>query len=137
MTTPRTRPGDLFDPACPTRQVLDRIGGKWESMAIKVLADGLPGEIRFAELRRRIPGISQKMLSQTLRSLERDGLVSRRVEPTVPPAVHYTLTPLGRSLNGPLGVLREWAERHVLDIESARTSYDGRAAAGNTGERLV
>ncbi|GAA5040687.1 DNA-binding HxlR family transcriptional regulator [Thermocatellispora tengchongensis] len=126
MTTPTTKtaPGDLFDPACPTRQVLDRIGGKWESMLIKVLADAAPGEVRFAELRRRVTGISQKVLSQTLRSLERDGLVRRRVEPTVPPAVHYSLTPLGRSLDGPLAGVRAWAEMNILAIESARAAYD-------------
>nr|BFE99397.1 helix-turn-helix domain-containing protein [Streptoalloteichus tenebrarius] len=106
--------------------MLDRVGGKWESMVIKVLAVASPGEVRFADLRRRVPGISQKMLSQTLRSLERDGLVTRRVEPTVPPAVHYSLTPLGLSLDGPLGVLRAWAERHVLEIEAARARYDGK-----------
>ncbi|SHF15283.1 winged helix-turn-helix transcriptional regulator [Streptoalloteichus hindustanus] len=121
---PDDSPGDLFNPACPTRQVLDRLSGKWESMLIKVLAGAAPGEVRFAELRRRVSGISQKMLSQTLRSLERDGLVARRVEPTVPPAVHYSLTPLGLSLDGPLDVLRQWAERHVVEIETARTRYD-------------
>ncbi|SEM26245.1 winged helix-turn-helix transcriptional regulator [Nonomuraea pusilla] len=126
MTTPAAHPspGDLFDPACPTRQVLDRIGGKWESMLIKVLADAEPGEVRFAELRRRVTGISQKMLSQTLRSLERDGLVRRRVEPTVPPAVHYSLTPLGRSLDGPLAAVRAWAERHITAVVAARAAYD-------------
>ncbi|OPG14144.1 helix-turn-helix domain-containing protein [Microbispora sp. GKU 823] len=126
MTTPaaHSSPGDLFDPACPTRQVLDRIGGKWESMLIKVLADAEPSEVGFAELRRRITGISQKMLSQTLRSLERDGLVRRRVEPTVPPAVHYSLTPLGRSLDGPLAEVRAWAERHIPAVVAARAAYD-------------
>lgn len=93
--------GDLLDPLCPTRQLLDRIGTKWTSMAVKVLAGAAPGEVRFAELRRRIPGISQKMLSTTLQSLVSDGLAARRVEPTVPPAVHYRLTELGLSLETP------------------------------------
>ncbi|SEG72444.1 transcriptional regulator, HxlR family [Actinacidiphila yanglinensis] len=109
--------GDLLDPRCPTRQLLDRIGTKWTSMAVKVLAEQAPGEVRFAELRRRIPGISQKMLSVTLQSLARDGLVARRVEPTVPPAVHYRLTELGRSLEGPLSALRVWAETHMPEID--------------------
>jgi DNA-binding HxlR family transcriptional regulator len=109
--------GDLLDPRCPTRQLLDRIGTKWTSMTVKVLAEEAPGELRFAELRRRIPGISQKMLSVTLRGLARDGLVARRVEPTVPPAVHYRLTDLGRSLERPLAALRDWAETHMREID--------------------
>ncbi|MFF5405877.1 winged helix-turn-helix transcriptional regulator [Streptomyces misionensis] len=118
MTTAKpARRGDLFDPRCPTRQLLDRIGTKWTSMAVKVLAEAAPGEVRFAELRRRMPGISQKMLSVTLRGLVRDGLVARRVEPTVPPGVHYKLTDLGRSLEAPLSALRTWAEAHMADIE--------------------
>jgi DNA-binding HxlR family transcriptional regulator len=126
VTTPvrNDRPGDLFDPRCPTRQVLDRIGGKWESMIIKVLDEAPSGEVRFAALRRLVAGVSQKMLSQTLRSLERDGLVARRVEPIMPPAVHYSLTPLGRSLTGPLATLRDWAELHVREVEHARQHYD-------------
>ena len=109
--------GDLLNPLCPTRQLLDRIGTKWTSMVVKVLAETDPGEVRFAELRRRIPGISQKMLSVTLQSLVRDGLVARRVEPTVPPAVHYRLTELGLSLEGPLSALRVWAETHMPEID--------------------
>src|SRR6478735_3006505 len=112
---PSRRPGergDLLDPCCPTRQLLDRIGTKWTSIAVKVLAEEAPEELRFAELRRRIPGISQKMLSVTLQSLARDGLVARRVEPTVPPRVHYRLTELGLSLEDVLAALRDWAEQH-------------------------
>ncbi|WP_078992927.1 winged helix-turn-helix transcriptional regulator [Streptomyces sp. MMG1121] len=114
MTT--SQRGDLFDPLCPTRQLLDRIGTKWTSMAVKVLAEEAPGEIRFADLRRRMPGVSQKMLSVTLQSLVRDGLVARRVEATVPPAVHYRLTDLGLSLEQPLAALRAWAEQHMPEI---------------------
>jgi DNA-binding HxlR family transcriptional regulator len=132
VTTPRTgdpgrRPGergDLLDPRCPTRQLLDRIGTKWTSMAVKVLAEEAPDELRFAELRRRIPGISQKMLSVTLRSLARDGLVARRVEPTVPPAVHYRLTELGLSLEQPLAALRVWAETHMPEIDRSNRLAD-------------
>ncbi|MEV1027068.1 helix-turn-helix domain-containing protein [Streptomyces sp. NPDC050264] len=109
--------GDVLDPLCPTRQLLDRVGTKWTSMTVKVLAEEAPDELRFAELRRRIPGISQKMLSVTLQSLVRDGLVVRRVEPTVPPAVHYRLTDLGLSLEEPLAALRVWAETHMPEID--------------------
>jgi len=89
--------------------LLDRIGTRWTSMVVKVLAEEAPDELRFAELRRRISGISQKMLSVTLQSPVRDGLVARRVEP----AVHYRLTELGLSLEGPLSALRVWAETHM------------------------
>ncbi|UOZ10582.1 helix-turn-helix domain-containing protein [Amycolatopsis sp. WQ 127309] len=112
--------GDLFDPKCPTRRLLDRIGTKWTSMAVKVLAEAEPGEVRFAELQRRMPGVSQKMLSVTLQSLTRDGLVARRVEATVPPKVHYRLTDLGRSLEVPLAALRDWAEENMVAVDRAR-----------------
>lgn len=130
------RRGDLFDPACPTRQLLDRVGTKWTVMIVKLLADADPGpgadagsgadsgagELRFAELERRMPGVSHKMLSQTLRTLGDDGLVRRRVEDTVPPRVFYSLTPLGRSLSTPLALLREWAEEHMAEVDDARTA---------------
>jgi DNA-binding HxlR family transcriptional regulator len=116
--------GDLFDPACPTRRLLDRIGTKWTSMAVKVLAEAEPDEVRFAELQRRMPGVSQKMLSVTLQSLTRDGLVSRRVEPAVPPKVHYRLTALGRSLEVPLAALRTWAEDNMAAIDRAIAAAD-------------
>ncbi|MFJ8916624.1 winged helix-turn-helix transcriptional regulator [Amycolatopsis sp. NPDC102389] len=126
-----TRRGDLFDPDCPTRRLLDRIGTKWTSMAVKVLAEASPHEVRFAELRRRIPGVSQKMLSVTLHSLVRDGLVVRRVEPTVPPRVHYALTDLGRSLDVPLAALRNWAEEHMSRIDEANAISDASAQSGS------
>ncbi|WP_225827491.1 winged helix-turn-helix transcriptional regulator [Streptomyces naphthomycinicus] len=118
--------GDLFDPACPTRRLLDRIGTKWTSMAVKVLAEAAPGEVRFAELLRRMPGVSQKMLSVTLRNLVRDGLVARRVEPTVPPAVHYRLTGLGLSLDTVLAAVRDWAEEHMAEVDHANALSDAR-----------
>ena len=120
MVTPRR--GDLFDPACPTRLLLDRIAGKWVVMVVKVLAEAEPGEVRFAELERRMPGVSHKMRSQTLRSLAGDGLVVRRVEPSVPPRVFYRLTPLGRSLDVPLAALRTWAEDHMAEIDRPQPS---------------
>ncbi|MFD6453959.1 winged helix-turn-helix transcriptional regulator [Nocardia sp. NPDC060220] len=119
--------GDLFEAQCPTRQLLDRIGTKWTSMAVKVLAQAAPDEVRFAELRRRMPGVSQKMLSVTLHNLTRDGLVTRRVEPTVPPRVHYGLTEMGLSLEVPLAALRTWAEDHMAEIDRAGAVYDAHA----------
>ncbi|MEV0711605.1 winged helix-turn-helix transcriptional regulator [Nocardia aurea] len=116
--------GDLFAPDCPTRRLLDRLGTKWVSMVVKLLAEAAPGEVRFAELQRRMPGVSQKMLSVTLRSLSRDGLVARRVEPTVPPRVHYRLTDLGLSLENPLAALRAWAEEHMAEIDAAPQPED-------------
>nr|WSW71032.1 helix-turn-helix transcriptional regulator [Streptomyces sp. NBC_00995] len=138
MTTPgrgaarRGEHGDLFDPQCPTRQLLDRLGTKWTSMAVRTLADAAPDEVRFAELRRRMPGVSQKMLSVTLRSLTRDGLVARRVEPTVPPRVFYRLTGLGLSLEAVLAGLRTWAEAHMAEIGRANEADD---AAGREADR--
>jgi DNA-binding HxlR family transcriptional regulator len=112
--------------------VLDRVGGKWTSMLVKVLAGAEGGgEVRFSELRRRAPGISQKMLAQTLRALERDGLVARRVEATVPPRVHYSLTALGRSLDEPLAAIREWAELNMRAIDDNRAAFDARDAVAD------
>jgi DNA-binding HxlR family transcriptional regulator len=102
-------------------------------MAVKVLAEAHPHEVRFAELRRRMPGVSQKMLSVTLRNLSRDGLIARRVEPTVPPRVHYRLTDLGLSLEVPLAALRAWAEEHMAQIDSANAISDVRANTTDSG----
>lgn len=130
-TAPRGTRGDLFDPACATRKLLDRVGSKWVVMVVTVLSAAATGddgpEVRFAELRRRMPGVSQKMLAQTLRDLVADGLVARRVEPTVPPAVHYALTPLGRSLAVPLAGLKEWAEAHMREVDDHRDEVAGHA----------
>ncbi len=114
------RRGDLFDPGCPTRRLLDRIGTKWTSMIVKLLAEAHPDEMRFAELHRQMPGVSHKMLSQTLQSLTADGLVTRRVEPAIPPQVYYGLTELGLSLDRPLAAVRAWAEEHMAEIDEAR-----------------
>lgn len=112
-TSPR---GDLFDPTCPTRGLLDRVGSKWTVMTVLLLAEA--SDLRFSELRRAMAGVSQKMLSQTLRQLARDGLVSRRVDADItPPAVHYALTPLGRSLVPALTALRSWAEEHMREVD--------------------
>jgi DNA-binding HxlR family transcriptional regulator len=111
---------DVYDASCPTRQALDRIADKWSALIIGLLAER---PHRFGELRRKIGGISQKMLTQTLRSLEFDGLVSRRAFATVPVTVEYSLTSLGETLVAPLASLRDWAERHIEDLLDARTQH--------------
>jgi DNA-binding HxlR family transcriptional regulator len=108
---------DVYAAMCPTRQALDRIADKWTVLIIGSLARGTH---RFGELRREIDGISQKMLTQTLRSLEFDGLVARRVKPTVPVTVEYSLTATGRTLTEPLEAIRRWAERHIDEVLRAR-----------------
>lgn len=112
---------DPFNARCPTRQVLDRVGDKWAVLVMILLEDG---PLRFNELRRRIEAISQKMLSQTLKSLERDGLVTRSVFPTVPVTVEYALTDLGRTLSRTVDALRVWAEAHIGEVTAAQARYD-------------
>jgi DNA-binding HxlR family transcriptional regulator len=107
----------VLKPQCPSRVVLDRIADKWTALIIQVLAHGTQ---RYAELRRTIGGISQKMLTQTLRSLERDGLIVRKVHPVVPPKVEYSLTRLGRTLIDPLHALCRWSERHLPELQANR-----------------
>lgn len=110
--------------ACPVRQVLDHVGDKWTTLIIMLLDEG---PARFNALRRAIPDISQRMLTQTLRSLQRDGLVARKVFPTVPPAVEYSLTPLGRSLLGPIYALTQWADENFAQVMQARATYEAEA----------
>lgn len=112
---------DIMNAACPTRQVLDRIADKWTLLVIAALQDGT---LRFSELRRKVGGITQKMLTQTLRGLERDGLADREVIATVPVTVRYTLTPLGHSLADTAGAIREWAYANMDAIEAARGAYE-------------
>ena len=112
---------DPFQALCPTRRVLDRIGDTWAVLILIALDDGT---LRFNELRRRIENISQKMLSQTLKSLERDGLISRRAFATVPVTVEYALTPLGRTLASTVQALTQWAEAHIGEVEAAQQRYD-------------
>ncbi|HET7293140.1 MAG TPA: helix-turn-helix domain-containing protein [Vicinamibacteria bacterium] len=119
------RKGDVLNPSCPSREVLERIGEKWTALVIRVLADGTH---RYSDLQRRVGGVSQKMLTQTVRGLERDGLVVRRVFPVVPPRVEYSLTPLGRTLIEPLDAVCRWAERHLPEMLAAR-ARSGKAAA--------
>jgi DNA-binding HxlR family transcriptional regulator len=110
---------------CPSREVLDRIGDKWSVLILGQLADG---PRRFTELSRAIEGVSQKMLTQTLRGLERDGLITRTVHASVPPRVDYALTELGRTLSAPLHALEAWARDHMADVVRARTRYDTKQA---------
>ncbi len=111
---------------CPMRDILDRVGDKWSVLVVILLKDG---RLRFSHLRRAIDGISQRMLTQTLRQLERDGLVSRTVYPTVPVRVEYELTALGRTLIEPLSALANWAESYRQAILAARAAYDSREEA--------
>ena len=118
--------GDAFDPDCPTRVVLDRIGDKWTVLVIGSLEDG---SLRFSQLRARIGGVAPKVLTQTLRAMERDGLLTRTVHAQVPPRVDYELTPLGASLTAPIATLTDWAETHLTQILGSRDSYDAAAEA--------
>ncbi|GAA0960937.1 helix-turn-helix domain-containing protein [Kribbella koreensis] len=113
--------GDVFDPDCPTRLILDRIGDKWTVLALLLLSKG---PLRFTELRDGIGRVAPKVLTQTLRRLERDGLISREVFAEVPPRVVYTLTPMGESLITPIRAVSDWAEEHVPAISAAQNSYD-------------
>ncbi|MET7459099.1 helix-turn-helix domain-containing protein [Nonomuraea sp. NPDC005501] len=106
---------------CEVRQILDRVADKWSLLVIALLDSR---SLRFSELRREIDGVSQRMLSVTLRHLERDGLVTRTVHPVVPPRVDYALTPLGRTLHETIKSLVTWTERHQREIAEARAAYD-------------
>ncbi len=117
---------DVLDQSCPSRQVLNRIADKWTALVIYALSDQT---LRFSELRRRISGVSQKMLTQTLRRLERDGLVERTVYPVVPPRVEYRLTRLGASLGEPLSALCRWAEHRLPQMLAARERSQLKASA--------
>ncbi len=122
-------PGEAVPPAalqsdeCLARDVLDRVGDKWSVIVIYMLGFGTR---RFTDLKRSIDGISQRMLTVTLRGLERDGLVTRTVYPVVPPRVDYALTPMGRTLLATIAQLMEWAEEHRAEIGAARARYDAR-----------
>jgi DNA-binding HxlR family transcriptional regulator len=119
VATPPTNP---YDSKCPTRIVLDRIADKWTVLVLGLLAEQ---PLRFNQLRREIEGLTQKMASQTLKGLERDGLVLRKVTPTVPITVEYSITPLGRTLAATVDGLRLWAQDHIGDVIKAQKRYDG------------
>ena len=115
--------GDLFDAGCPTRLILDRIGDKWTVLVVLLLSDG---PMRFSQLRADLGRVAPKVLTQTLRRMERDGLITREVFAEVPPRVDYALTELGRSLARPIAVIGDWAEVHIGQIASAQAAYDAK-----------
>lgn len=131
-TTTPGRPGSGVPPAamaardpmtCRVREILDRVGDKWSLAVINALAHG---SRRFTELKNGVPGISQRMLTVTVRGLERDGLVRRTVHPVVPPRVDYELTALGQTLRDTVCSLLDWAIQHADDVDAARREYDAR-----------
>jgi DNA-binding HxlR family transcriptional regulator len=109
------------DPDCPVRGILDRLGDKWTTLVITNLSEG---KLRFSEIKKRIPDISQRMLTESLRSLERDGVLLRTVYPSSPPRVEYSLSSLGKSLLPLVNALVSWALAHRSEIHNARASYD-------------
>src|SRR5436305_5090597 len=112
---------NAYSADCPTRQILDRVGDKWAVLILLLVRDK---PIRFNALRRAIEGISQKMLSQVLKSLERDGLIRRRAIATVPVTVQYSITALGQTLAAAVDPLRDWAEHHLKEVLAAQRRYD-------------
>lgn len=121
---------NAFLAGCPSRALLDRVSNKWVVLVLCALGgdgDAAPAPLRYSELARIIAGVSQKMLTQTLRSLERDGLVTREITPTVPVTVHYALTDLGLSLHRTMRQVRSWAQEHMDEVQACRDAYDGDA----------
>ena len=117
---------NAYSADCPTRQILDRVGDKWAVLILLLVRDE---PMRFNALRRTIEGISQKMLSQVLKSLERDGLIKRRVIATVPVTVEYSITPLGATLSKAVDALRDWAENNLKEVLIAQRRYDAQRDA--------
>ena len=122
-------PYDVYSEACPTRLVLDRLADKWVVLILGLLAES---PRRFNALRREIEGVSQKVLSQTLKRLERDGLVARQAFPTVPVTVEYSITPLGRTLSETVEALARWAETHIEGVLAAQRAYDAQTSRATT-----
>lgn len=121
MTKQAKKSGDVYDPSCSARDALELIASKWAMLVLPALS---AGPMRNGELLRKIGGISQKMLTQTLRELERNGLIIRQDMQTVPPHVEYRLSTLGASLSNALVVLDRWAERHFSELDAARERFD-------------
>ena len=121
--TEKRKSGDVYDPSCSARDALELIASKWAMLILPALAEG---PMRHSAMLRKIGGISQKMLTQTLRELERNGLVIRNDMQTVPPHVEYCLSPIGVSLSGALAVLDRWAEQNFSELDEARAQFDQR-----------
>jgi DNA-binding HxlR family transcriptional regulator len=119
--------GTSVSNSCRAREVLQRVGDKWSMYVIDLLGQGT---MRFSELNRAVDGITARMLTVTLRGLERDGIVTRTIHPVIPPRVEYALTPMGRTLLDAIGQLVTWADNHLPEIEAARAAYDARYQAG-------
>ncbi|MGA4802147.1 winged helix-turn-helix transcriptional regulator [Streptomyces lavendulocolor] len=119
--SPSNFPPNVMDAMCPSRLILEHVTSRW---GVLVLAALLDRSYRFSELRRFIGGVSEKMLAQTLQTLERDGFVHRDAKPVIPPRVDYTLTPLGREAAEQVWALARWTERRVDDVRRARDAYD-------------
>jgi DNA-binding HxlR family transcriptional regulator len=119
---------DPYDRDCPTRRLLDRIGDQWTVLIVGALTGG---PLRFTEIGRRVDGISQKVLTQTLRSLVRDGILTRTAYAVIPPKVEYELTSLGRNLSEPLEMLDRWARQHMASVQDARDAYDAEHTAAS------
>jgi DNA-binding HxlR family transcriptional regulator len=127
LTEPAGGPSGTRGPTtCRAREVLQRVGDKWSVLAIDLLGQGT---MRFTELHRAIDGITARMLTVTLRGLERDGIVTRTIHPVIPPRVEYALTPMGRTLLDTIGQLVTWTDSHLPEIEAARAAYDARHPA--------
>ncbi|MGI5353170.1 winged helix-turn-helix transcriptional regulator [Streptomyces sp. CA-250714] len=126
---PRARAAyDAYLAECPARQLLDRISNKWVSLVVNALAEGPQ---RYSDLSRQLASVSQKMLTQTLRALERDGLVTRTVTPSVPVRVDYALTPLGEGLIPVMQAIKNWAEENMDEVLAARRRYDDEISPGD------
>jgi DNA-binding HxlR family transcriptional regulator len=123
----RKAPSHTEQSCRPVREVLNRVGDKWSILIVSILDEGTK---RFSEIQHSIEGISQRMLTRTMRELERDGLLTRRVEPTVPPSVYYSLTPLGKTLLVPVRAVAQWAFENYKEINEAQQAFDKKNLKG-------
>jgi len=127
VMTSQAEQGGLFAPACPSRTVLDHVTSRWGVLVLVALQEGT---LRFSELRRKVPGVSEKMLAQTLQALEQDGFVLRVVHPVIPPHVDYSLTPLGEEVSEHVGALTDWIGENLGRILDARAQASATSSAG-------
>ncbi|MFI9839253.1 winged helix-turn-helix transcriptional regulator [Nonomuraea sp. NPDC051941] len=128
--TDTSEPDWVFRADCPTRPILDQIADKWSMMTMAVLAEPK----RFNQIKRQLEGVTQRVLTQTLRRLERNGMIERRVLPTSPVGVEYSLTPLGESLREPFLHLYTWAVEHADDIDARQRTYDARSVSAHSSD---